>query len=289
MPKDKFTAVWVSHTSISDFLSCPRAYYLKNVYKNPKTGHKMKIMSPPFALGLAVHDVVESLSVLPADKRFSESLLLKLEIAWKKVNKKKGGFVDGDSERAYYNRAEEMLRRLTLNPGPLVNSAVKIQMSLPYFWLSEEDNIILCGKIDWLEYLPETEGVHIIDFKTGRWEEKSDSLQLPIYYLLVNQCQKRSIEKVSYWYLGLSNEPVEKKLPNFTESYQEVLKIAKKVKLARQLQLYKCPHGGCRSCLPFEQILKGEAEFVWVNNYKEDVYILPSASNDDIQNDTMIL
>ncbi|KKQ37796.1 MAG: hypothetical protein US54_C0025G0014, partial [Candidatus Roizmanbacteria bacterium GW2011_GWA2_37_7] len=47
MAPDKFSAVWVSHTSISDFLQCPYAYYLKHVYKDPKTGHKMKIMSPP--------------------------------------------------------------------------------------------------------------------------------------------------------------------------------------------------------------------------------------------------
>ena len=38
MPKDKYTATWVSHTSLSDYIKCPRAYFLKNVYKDPQTG-----------------------------------------------------------------------------------------------------------------------------------------------------------------------------------------------------------------------------------------------------------
>src|ERR1035437_4279352 len=36
MAQDKFNAVWVSHSSIGDFLKCPRLYYLHNVYKNDK-------------------------------------------------------------------------------------------------------------------------------------------------------------------------------------------------------------------------------------------------------------
>ena len=54
------------------------------------------------------------------------------------------------------------------NPGPLRNLAVKIKSDLPSYWLSEEDNIMLCGKIDWLEYLKEEDAIHIIDFKTGK-------------------------------------------------------------------------------------------------------------------------
>ena len=56
---DKFKAVWVSYSSISDFKKCPRAYYLKNIYKNPKTGKKIELVAPPLALGSVVHDVLE--------------------------------------------------------------------------------------------------------------------------------------------------------------------------------------------------------------------------------------
>ncbi len=52
---DKYTATWVSHSSMGDFIKCPRAYYLKNMYKNPKTGKKIGIVSPALSLGSAVH------------------------------------------------------------------------------------------------------------------------------------------------------------------------------------------------------------------------------------------
>src|SRR3989344_7363851 len=183
MPQDKFSAVWVSHSSISDYLKCPRAYYLNNVYKDPKTGHKISLMAPPLALGQAVHEVIEALSVIPTSKRFQESLIDKFERTWVKFNGKMGGFFDEKTEQAYKLRGLNMIKRVQTNPGPLKNLSVKINMDLPHYWISEEDNLILCGKIDWLEYLEETDSVHVIDFKTSKSEEDLESLQLPIYHL----------------------------------------------------------------------------------------------------------
>jgi CRISPR/Cas system-associated exonuclease Cas4 (RecB family) len=273
---DKFSATWVSHSSICDFLKCPRAYYLKNVYKSPETGHKMSIMSPPLALGQIVHEIVESLSVLPTDQRFNESLITRFHKAWEKVTGRKGGFSSPEQEERYKKRGEEMLRRVMNNPGPLKNLAVKIKMDLPHYWLSETDEIILCGKIDWLEYAPDTDTVSIIDFKTGKNDEQDDSLQLPIYYLLVANCQKRKVTKVCYWYLDRSDELLERPLPDLQESHDRVLKVAKEVKLARKLERFKCPQGesGCSHCKPFEAILRGEGEFVGTNEYNADVYVL---------------
>ncbi len=272
---DKYSAVWVSHTSINDFLRCPRSYYLKNVYKDPKTGHKIKLMSPALALGQSVHEVLESLSVLPKDRRFSESLIAKFDKAWEKVKGKKGGFSDEDTEWKFKQRGQEMLRRVMNNQGPIAGLAVKIQTDLPQFWLSEEDNIILCGKVDWLEYLPEIDSVHIIDFKTGRAEEDPDSLQLPIYHLLVHNCQKRQVVKASYWYLDSNDGLTEKKLPDLDEARVKILDIARKIKLARQIKRFKCPEGdGCRSCRSMEKIFRREAELVGEDQYRNDVYIL---------------
>src|SRR3989344_2389429 len=183
MPGDKFSALWVSHSSINDFLSCPRAYFLNNMYRDPKTGHKIKLVTPAMSLGQVVHQVIEALSVLPTEKRFEENLLDKFEKVWEEVSGKKGGFLTKDFEEKYKTRGRAMIERVIKNPGILKNKAVKINMELPYFWLSEQESIILCGKIDWLEYLPITDSVHIIDFKTGKREEEEDSLQLPVYHL----------------------------------------------------------------------------------------------------------
>lgn len=273
---DKYTATWVSHTSISDFLRCPRAYYLKNVYRDPKTNHKIKLMAPSLALGQAVHEVLESLSVLPKHSRFSDSLMDKFEKSWSKVTGKKGGFTSSESEYKYKTRGQEMIRRVMNNPGPISGLAIKIQMDLPYFWLSEEDNIILCGKVDWLEYLPDTDSVHIIDFKTGKAEEDPESLQLPIYRLLVERCQKRQASRASYWYLDNSNELTPKELPDIQTAQKKILDVARQVKLARQLERFKCPQGdGCSICGPMEAIVGKKAEFVGNDEYNADVYILP--------------
>jgi CRISPR/Cas system-associated exonuclease Cas4 (RecB family) len=282
MPQDKFSAVWVSHTSISDYLKCPRAYYLNNVYKDPATGHKVKLMSPALALGSAVHEVLESLSVLPTHDRFNEPLLKKFERTWTKLSGLKGGFYDEELERKYYLRGVAMLKRVTDNPGPVKNLAVKIKMDLPYYWLSEEDNIILCGKLDWLEYFPDQDAVHIIDFKTSKnSDEDPRSLQLPIYYLLATKCQHRRVIKASYWYLERGDELTAKDLPDSEESEKEILKIAKEIKLARKLSRFKCPNGegGCQTCRPLEVIQNHEATFVGVNEFKQDIYILKDRSN----------
>jgi len=275
MVKDKFSAVWVSHSSIGDYLKCPRAYFLKNIYRDPKTNHKIMLMQPPLALGQAVHEVVESLSLLPTETRFSESLLAKYDRAWQKISGKMGGFASDVEEITFKKRGAQMITRIMDHPGPLTNRAIKIRQDLPYFWLSEEDNIILCGKIDWLEYLEATQSVHIIDFKTGKFDEDPDSLQLPIYVLLTKHCQSHLVTKASYWYLDRDNSPTEVPLPHEDDASKRVLDIAKKVHLARKLEHFKCPKSdGCRVCRPYEAIISGTATFVGVGGYSQDMYIL---------------
>ncbi len=151
---------------------------------------------------------------------------------------------------------------------------------MPYFWLSEEENIILCGKIDWLEYLPDTDSVHIIDFKTGKNEEEENSLQLSIYHLLVHKCQKRNVTKASYWYLEKNDTLTEKTLPSLEEAEKNILEIGRQIKLARQLKRFKCPKDGCNNCLPYEAIIEGKAQLVGTDDYNYDVYIARSAEDD---------
>ncbi len=283
MSADKYTAVWVSHTSISDWLKCPRAYFLKNVYRDPSTRHKIKLMTPALALGQTVHEVLESLSQLPRGSRFSEPLPVKFDRAWEKVRGERGGFPNDEVEYKYKKRGLDMLARVYNHPGPINNLSVKIQMDLPYYWLSEEDNIILCGKVDWLEYLPDTDSVHIIDFKTGKIQEEESSLQLPIYNLLVVNCQKRQVTRASYWYLSDNDTLTEKSLPDLKESEKKILEIAQQIKLARQLNRFKCPQGedSCFACRPFEMIIKKEAKLVGQDEYGADVYIIEKIAEEN--------
>lgn len=273
---DKFEAVWLSHSAISTYKKCPRAYYLSSVYRDPRSGHKLALASPAFALGCAVHEVLESLSILLVADRFKRPLLERFDDAWGKTCGRRGGFDNEATEARYYEKGKAVIARVAEHPGPLSNKAVKIKMDLPHYWLSESDNLVLCGKLDWLEYLEADDAVHIIDFKTGSSEESVESLQLPIYHLLAHNCQTRPVKKASYWYVARDDMPVERPLPDIELSYAQVLKIGKEIKLARQLDRFKCPSGesGCKTCLPFEKILRGEATFVGEGDYHADLYAI---------------
>ncbi len=279
MPQDKYNSVWVSHSSINDFLRCPRSYYLKYVYKND-LGRKINITSPALSLGISVHATLEGLSAFKTEERFKKPLEETFEEEWKKVSGKIGGFKSAKEEVEAKGRGLGMILRVEKNPGPLAKKTVKLPPSdnnmPPNFFLSEEENIILNGKIDWLEYVPEDDSIKVIDFKTGKNEEKEDSLQLPIYLLLLNNLQKRKVSGAAYWYLDKDNEPVPVSLPDVKKSFDDVLSIAKRIKEAREKKEFNCPRGeaGCYACRPFEKILKGEAEFVGLGGYNQEMYIV---------------
>ncbi|MEI6494799.1 MAG: PD-(D/E)XK nuclease family protein [bacterium] len=280
MAKDKYTATWVSHSSMGDFLKCPRAYYLKNIYKNPETGKKMSIVSPALSLGLAVHEVAEGLVRFPAEERANQPLLEQFEEAWVKVSGKRGGFKTAEEEPEMKARGVAMIERLRDHLGPLAEKAIKLPDGNngmpPNYYLSEDDNIILCGKIDWLQYISADDSLRVIDFKTGKHEEGSDSLQLPIYKLLLTNLQKRKVSGAAYWYLDSADAPVDVELPSTEEAYKKVIKVAKQVANARAMKFFDCPKGkeGCFACKPFEQILAGKAEFIGSGEYGQELYLV---------------
>jgi ATP-dependent helicase/DNAse subunit B len=278
MAQDKYSAVWVSHSSISDFLKCPRLYYLKNIYKNER-GKKVSLTSPALSLGIAVHETVEGLKNYRVEERFSRPLEETFEKEWVKVSGKMGGFKTEAEEAEAKERGRNMILRVAQNPGPLLNKTIKLPESHngmpPNYFISQDDNIILNGKIDWLEYIEADDSLRVIDFKTGKNEEKKDSLQLPIYTLLLTALQKRKISGAAYWYLDKDNNPVDLPLPDIKKAHNIVLAHARKIKEAREKNEFNCPRGpgGCFACKPMEKILKGEAEFVGIGNYGQEIYI----------------
>jgi ATP-dependent helicase/DNAse subunit B len=277
--KDKYKAVWVSHSSIGDFLKCPRAYYLHNMYKS-KDNRKIGIVNSAASSGLAIHETLEGLAEYNTEDRFKKSLLDTFEENWKKVSGKIGGFRTVEEESKEKERARNIIEQVIKNPGPLSRKTVKLKERedgmLPNFFLSEEDNIILCGKIDWLEYIETDDSIRVIDFKTGNNKEEGDSLQLPIYILLLNALQKRKVSGIAYWYLNNGESPLNVTLPEVESSREKVLSIAKKIKEARTIGRFECHRGpqGCFSCQPYEKIIKGEAEFVGIGGYNQELYLI---------------
>ena len=280
---DKYSAVWVSHSSMGDFLKCPRLYYLHNVYKDPVTKNKLAIVTPHMSLGIAVHAVLEGLAEFSSETRMDRDLLLTYEEEWEKVTGKRGGFLTKEDEELFKARGTVMLSNVKKDPKFLVSKRIKLPREVmnPNFYLSEDDNIILNGLVDWLEYLPETDSLHIVDFKTGKKEESESSLQLPIYLLLCHALQKRKVTKASYWYLE-SDTLVEKALPDEEKAREDVLRTARLVKDARDKNIFLCPNGekGCFHCKPYEEILKlkkdgtsDTVESVGVGQFKQELFI----------------
>jgi hypothetical protein len=267
---------------MGDFIKCPRLYYLHNVYKDKKTNRKMTIVTPYMSLGIAVHNVLEGLGAYPSDERMNRDLRAQFEEEWLKVTGKQGGFTDPKEEEEFKIRGKDMINTAIKNPRFLVNKRIKLpQSNMPCnFYLSEGDNIILNGLIDWIEYLPD-DTLHVIDFKTGKHEEKESSLQLPIYLLLCDALQKRKVSKASYWYLD-GDRMVQKELPDIPSARENVYAIASKVKEARESKSFDCKNGkdGCIHCAPYEEILKNKngdpsrAEYVGVGGFNQDVYLI---------------
>ncbi|MEK7123875.1 MAG: PD-(D/E)XK nuclease family protein [Patescibacteria group bacterium] len=280
MAQDKYTAIWVSHSSMGDFLKCPRAYYLHNVYKDPRTGRKINIVNPSLSLGQAVHTTLESLKNIPVEERMNRDLLADFERAWTDVSGKKGGFKNEVEESEIKARGKAMIERVIKNPGPIARKTVRLKEGRngmpPNFFLSEDENIILCGLIDWLEYIEENDSVRVLDFKTGKHEENEESLQLPIYLLLLNALQGRKVSGAAYWYLDRDDNPVDVPLPDADSAFKKVFAAAMQVKEAREKKAFDCPRGdkGCFACEPYEAILNGEAEYLGVGGYGQDIYFV---------------
>ncbi len=232
------------------------------------------MVSPAMSLGIAVHAVLEPLAQVKAEERMGRPLLELFEKEWSKVTGKKGGFVSLESEKESKERGISMINRVLKHPEPLVKKALRMKEDLPWYYLSEEENIILCGKVDWMQYVPEDDSVHILDFKTGKSDEKDNSLQLPIYHLLVHNCQKRKVSGASYWYVDRDDTPKTVALPDLKEAYERVYEVAHQVKQARDEKEFICPKNGCMYCAPFEKIIAGEAEYVGVGEYNQDLYLI---------------
>jgi ATP-dependent helicase/DNAse subunit B len=254
---NKYDATWVSYSSMSDFKKCPRLYFLRNVFKTEK-GNKINTVSPALSLGSAVHNVIEGLAKdkIPADQRFSEpqKLLEKFASELQKFFGKIGGFESEEHFQEFKKRGEDMIKKVIENPGPLKDKTVLLPDGdngmAPNFYLSEEENIILNGKIDWIQYVGDDEKgrriFHIYDFKSnkGGKEEDADSLQLPVYKLLLARYPFRLKEEqpdrkgwwtsefvldgASYWYLE-SGDIKAKELPSETDAFEKVFATAKLV------------------------------------------------------------
>lgn len=269
-------AIFLSPSTLADFAKCPQLYYYRSVYRTPR-GLKIQLINPALALGQAVHDTIEQYIKQPTD------IMDKFAFVWSQITGDKGGFTSSQEEADYKARAVQMLDRFYGHPHFRMAEVYKTP-SFPKFDLGSD--LILTGKLDWLEKSGET--YKIIDFKTGKNEEKDDSQQLPIYAVLVSGLVNSTNITACYWYLDKDDNLIDFPLPDLTQTIVYLKQQGETIKLVRQTNSYRCQSGGesCWACRDLKAIADGKGKLVTVDavGRKQEIYILPKNQSISISN-----
>lgn len=264
--------IFLSYTSLSDFLKCPRAYYLKNIYRDPKTGFRLQVASPYLSLGSTVHDTVKWYLDLKGQIT-KKQLEDKFRNLWLKYRGKRGGFESLEQEGDFGKRGLKMLDNFFQNAQILE----KITHHVDFPKLNLFENVVLIGNFDFVGE-KEDGTLHLVDFKTGAKDE-DDTLQLHIYAILAEANLGKPVSKVSFWYLDREDNPREIVLDKLEGKLEWLKKKSKEVKQAIEKNEWICIKGGegCRDCKGYQGILKEKGEFQFSDyRFKKDVYFLPS-------------
>lgn len=270
--------IFISYTSLSDFLKCPRAYYFKNIYHDPKTGNRIQIASPYLSLGSTVHDSVKWYLEMGGQVTY-EQLEKKFRNFWLKYSGKRGGFSSREEEALFGKRGLKMLANFFKNADKL--EKIIHHVDFPKLNLFEE--VMLMGNFD---FVGETEegSLHIVDFKTGAKDEK-DPIQLYIYAILAEANFGKPVTSASFWYLDRDDEPRQIVLDPLEPKLEWIIEKAGELKKAIQAGAWICikgdPSAGsgqdelCKECSLHQAVIDGKGEFQFTDHrYKKDVYYL---------------
>ncbi len=269
--------IYVSYTSLADFLKCPRSYYLKNIYKqslpdgeDPSLKFRLQIASPYLTLGSTVHDTIKWY-LENQYKPTKEETLKKFRNFWRKYRLKRGGFNILEEESNFGKRGISIIENFLANADVLEKSAPSI--SFPKYNLVE--NIVLIGNMDFVG-LREDGSLHIVDFKTGA-HDKKDPTQLYVYAILAEANFKKPVTKISFWYLDRDSAPKEVVLDPLDMKLEWLKEKGLELKKAIQENHWVCVKAPdlCRECRDYQDLLDGKGEFLFSDyRYKKQIYFL---------------
>ncbi len=263
-------ATFISYSALADFQDCPKAYFLKNVYRDPLHSYRIQLASPYLTLGSLVHDTIhwyQTRSEKPTGKQTIEQF----RNFWGKYRGKRGGFTSVEEEAGFGKRGLSMLENFLANKDVLGHSMPAT--NFPKFTI--EDNLIFTGNMDYVEALSGG-SLHVIDFKTGTKDEDGP-IQLYLYALMAENYYQRPVKKASFWYLDRQSSPSEVVLQDSGQTFSWLLGKAREVKKARLENSWICSHDDslCRDCRDYGAIIEGKAEFMFTDErYKKEVYFL---------------
>lgn len=271
-PKQEYikNPIFISFTSLKDFLNCPRSYYLKNIYRDPKSGNRIQVASPYLSLGSIVHDSVKWFLEID-EKPTLDGLIRKYRGLWPKFSGKRGGFSTREEEGNFGSRGLKMLENFYKNWQVLGKGAPAI--TFPKYPLL--DNMVLMGNFDFVGEKMDG-SLQIVDFKTSVNDEK-EPLQLYIYAILAESNYGKNVTSAGFWYLDRDDEPREIVLDPLEPKLEWLKEKAKELKKAIEERMWVCSRGDelCRDCKDYQAIVDGKGEFQFTDHrYKKDVYYL---------------
>lgn len=271
--------VYISYTSLKDFLKCPNSYFLKNIYKQnlplkpgeePHEPFKIQIASSYLSLGSVVHDSAKWLLDLQGQAN-KDQLEQKFRNLWLKYHGKRGGFSSDEEEGNFGRRGLKMLENFYKNWQVLGKAAPPVVF--PKYHLT--DSVVLIGNFDFVGETPDG-SLHIVDFKTGANDEE-DTLQLYIYAILAEANLEKPVTKASFWYLDREDAPREIVLDALEPKLDWLKEKAGEFKGAIEKAGWVCVKKElCRDCRDYQAVIDGKGEFQFSDyRYKKDVYYLP--------------
>ena len=255
--------IWISYSSLSDFEKCPRLYYLRSIYRDKEFGNNFRIQvaNPYLSLGEIVHDAIDNyVNKFSPAERNKDVMIQELSKGWNLKHGKIGGFKNDTQEKEFKTRSVTMVNKFLSNKSFSKADAYKLP-DFPKKKLFPDKDLVLVGNFDWVETYKN--GLHIVDFKTGKQEESEDSLQLPIYAILANENLEKPVLKTSYWYLDKSVEPKEVPMKNLDESLEIIQKKSLEVEEAiKKNDFSKHSSKNCIYCKEYEAVINGKAKHV---------------------------
>lgn len=263
--------LYLSYTSLKNFLKCPNTYYLKNIYRDSKTGHRIQIASPYLSLGSTVHDAIKWFIEMEGQVS-KDQFMQKFRNLWLKYTGKKGGFSSREEEASFGKRGLVMLDNFFKNHARLEKKHHRIEF--PKYPLFE--NVILMGNFDFVGE-KEDGTLHILDFKTGANDEE-DGVQLYIYAILAEANLNKPVTTASFWYLDRDDNPIAIVLDPLEPKLEWLVEKGKQLKQAIEQGNWICIKKDklCQECSIYQAIIDGKGEFQFSDfRYKKDVYYLP--------------
>ncbi|QQG43736.1 MAG: PD-(D/E)XK nuclease family protein [Candidatus Daviesbacteria bacterium] len=265
-------ALFLSYTSLSDFLKCPHSFYLKNLYRDPKSGHRLQIASPYLSLGSTVHDAIKWFLEIQGQANLDQ-LIKKYRNLWLKFTGKRGGFASREEEAVFGKRGLLMMENFYKNWQILGKSAPHI--NFPKYNLVE--NVVLTGNFDFVGEKKDGT-LWVVDFKTGVTDKK-DPLQLYLYAILAENNFGKKVTQASFWYLDRESspspvvlEPLEGQVQWLQEKGQEVKKAVEK---GQWVCIKNEMEDICNECQIYQALKDGQGEFQFSDfRFKKDVYYL---------------